>query len=277
MEAECRRFNYETARGAMSRLDLISGMCGWAAYLLLVPGMRYQLGALRAILTTLTDVFAPPSDITRLLVPPEDLPPSQRSLAPYGYVSCGMAHGVAGLLSTLSIAELLGVSPDPRRAREAITHAGNWLVRQTAWSPRPQWPRVVMPAVSGWEPGSFDSPGWCYGTPGIARALWLAGAATDVAEYQELAKLAVLAALKLDDWRHATPTLCHGAAGVADLVDHIIDLYDDTTLLGYRDTESDGSVVDNVGFLGGAAGMAAVLAATLRTTAPPWTRLLLLG
>ncbi|GHE15468.1 lanthionine synthetase C family protein [Streptomyces alanosinicus] len=185
--------------------------------------------------------------------------------------SAGMAHGPAGPLALLSLAwsagiEVLGQVTAIHRAVERILE----LRRDDAWGP--DW-RV---------PAS-----WCHGSPGIARALWLAGTALDDARLRELAGETVLAALRRPpalrriDGRVG---LCHGLAGLLLIT---LRFAQDTADPAFRPAAHDvaGRLLDRYsasepttpGLLDGAAGvLLAVLSAT--TPVPPaWDRALLLS
>jgi hypothetical protein len=88
-----------------------------------------------------------------------------------------MAHGIAGPLALLSIASSAGWEVDGQTA--AIRAAAQWLLTwQTPGTTT--WP----PYITGRElddgppapaPAAGRRDAWCYGAPGIGRALTLAG------------------------------------------------------------------------------------------------------
>jgi hypothetical protein len=105
-------------------------------------------------------------------------------------------------------------------------------------------------------------------------------------------------------WRLTTPTFCHGAAGLlqvlrrfaADLADPVIasaaDLlsaelaaeFNPETMLGVRSRDPDGAPLDEPGLLDGAAGVALALlglpvtgSAPAPAAAPAWDRMFLLA
>jgi hypothetical protein len=140
---------------------------------------------------------------------------------------------------------------------------------------------------------------WCYGSPGIARALWLAGEALDRDDFRELAVAALravfrrpLAARMID-----SPTFCHGVAGLLQitlrfahdtglpelaeasrgLVRQILAAYRPESLLGFRNLETGDRETDQPGLLDGAPGVALALLAAARDVEPTWDRLFLLS
>ncbi|MEV0825090.1 lanthionine synthetase C family protein [Nonomuraea rubra] len=122
---------------------------------------------------------------------------------------------------------------------------------------------------------------WCYGAPGVARGLWLAGTALDRPDWRELAARTIraVAARPPEAWWLSTPAFCHGRAGLlqvlrrfaADLADPALaataeilaaDLaaeYDPDSVLGLRSVEPEGTLVDHPGLLDGAPGVALAL------------------
>ena len=138
---------------------------------------------------------------------------------------------------------------------------------------------------------------WCYGPPGVARALWLAGLASDRSEYCDLAVAAMAAVFErpIPNRRIDAPTLCHGVAGLLqialrfarrrrrnfstaaqELTAQLLDAHEPDSRFGYRDLKPSGQRTDNPGLLEGAAGVALVLLATA-SPEPIWDRILMLS
>jgi hypothetical protein len=162
----------------------------------------------------------------------------------------------------------------------------------------PDGPRL-KPGSAAEAPNGTSRSAWCYGSPGIARSLWLAGQALDNEQYRKLAVDAMSATYRrpLHIRRIDSPTFCHGVAGLAqitlrfandtrlpefasasrDLVAQLLDLYEPDSLLGYRDLEPGDNAVDQPGLLDGAPGVAMVLLAAASGVEPTWDRLFLLS
>lgn len=275
--------------------DLISGLAGSTLALLARPASEEvdrTLGDLVAALVGLLDQ----DDMAGLAVPPEHVLPEQRATAPEGWTDCGLAHGVAGVVAVLALFATRPPRvrrPVPPRLHAALRRGADWLVAQARGT---RWPRVVLPDGA---PGPVTVPGWCYGTPGVARALWLAGRALDEPGYQRLAVTATLAACRpaaIDELR--SPGLCHGLAGLLTVTSQfardtgdprlaeaagrvlveLFDRHDPQLPFGFRDVEPAGTAVDNPGLLSGAAGIVlALLAARRPTHVPTWLRLFALA
>ncbi|MFE5694581.1 lanthionine synthetase LanC family protein [Streptomyces erythrochromogenes] len=131
---------------------------------------------------------------------------------PEGAAVTGTAHGIAGPLALLALAETTGPPMDGRRT--AVRAAADWLVtvqESASWPPR-----AGAPDGSGAGGGSGRRDAWCYGTPGIARALALASTALGDPAYARLADLALTALAERPGttWDTDGAGLCHGSAGV---------------------------------------------------------------
>jgi lantibiotic biosynthesis protein len=126
-----------------------------------------------------------------------------------GGVVTGLAHGVAGPVAALSAA--LPHLPD---ARPAVHGLAAWLAGQRFADG--SWPGLVPGGAGGRQ-------GWCYGTPGVAWALWAAGAALVHSGLRAVAVDAVeTLCTTFDPDRHLDHdplAVCHGAAGVLLVAD----------------------------------------------------------
>ena len=222
-----------------------------------------------------------------------------------GHANVGLAHGIAGPLALLALAWRGGARVEGQR--EAVTRMVRWLLDHTrADAAGPWWPTCVQnPSAAGPGRDREERPGrpsWCYGTPGVARALQLAGLALDRSDWQATAVAAQRAALSRPDAREAVTDggLCHGWAGLLqttwwmardsgdrELTDHLPQLA--ANLLALSDPAEpfgmtpprprNGWTDDPAGFLTGAAGAALALHTFATDTAPTtgWDRALLIA
>lgn len=287
---------------ACSDFDAISGLAGVAAHLLTQhdrPGTGPALSAALGALVRL--VREPGSETPRWATPPElhvDEEEEARRY-PHGNLNCGLAHGIPGPLATLSLALAPGMRVDG--LREAVTEAARWLAdhrRDDRWGIN--WPSLVTLPDPGPARDGPSRAAWCYGSPGVARVLWLAGAALDDDGLRALAVDAMssvyarpVAVRQID-----SPTFCHGVAGLLQITlrfrhDTRLEVFDDATsalvdqllgafepgdsLLGFRAIEPGGSRIDQAGLLDGAPGVALVLLAAATPVEPAWDRLFLLA
>lgn len=203
----------------LREFDLINGLTGFGAYLLLRGGDGVLA---REVLSYLVRLAIEP--VTR---DDEDLPgwwtdnaSTDRPSAwwPGGHANLGIAHGIAGPLALLAHAMISGITV-PGQA-EAIDRICRELHRWRCGTPaRPWWPGTIR--ATEWRTGSVDQhaaqrPSWCYGTPGLARAQQLAALALGDRRRQRAAEHALTACITderqlalLDD-----ASLCHGWAGL---------------------------------------------------------------
>ncbi|MFI0220382.1 lanthionine synthetase C family protein [Streptomyces lydicus] len=272
--------------------DTISGLARQGRLLLLADDHPGCAAALEQVLSCLVRITQP-IQIAGRGVPgwwcsPDRYPiPDTQSKYPQGDFNLGAAHGICGPLSLLALAFLAGHRLPGHR--DAIRRTADWIVGKTltaggaiSWPARVAYEQETQTAELPTPPAQS---GWCYGTAGIARALYLAG---EVLEDQSLAELATTAirvttsmARVLPDLRG--PTLCHGRAGVLlsavrmaaatgdtrlwqetdGLARHLIDEFSpDEAHFGFRHhVVIDESLhhVDEPGLLEGAAGVALTL------------------
>lgn len=282
--------------------DAISGFAGVGAYLL---GRREGGAAgaaldivLRALVALVASADARPSWWT-----PPGLMGNEAMAAqyPYGDLNCGLAHGIPGPLATMSLALACDVTVPG--LSEAADRAASWLAGHRvddSWGVN--WPVAVPLTAKGvveLEAARPSRAAWCYGAPGVARALWLAGLALDRPDWLALAIEAMRAvyrrpvAARFID----SPTFCHGVAGLlqvtlrfahdtglrvfADaavaLIEQLLGLYEPDSMVGYRSIEPDGGRVDSPGLLDGAPGVVLALLAAATDAEPVWDRAFLLA
>jgi hypothetical protein len=141
---------------------------------------------------------------------------------------------------------------------------------------------------------------WCYGTPGISRALQLAGRALGRSAWEEAA-LDAMRSMRdrpVETWGISGASLCHGWAGLlrtswrmaADSGDHgvravaeiaaarVLAHYDPDSPFGFRYPVAHGLEVDVPGAIEGAAGVAMALHTCLaEETESDWDAILLLA
>jgi hypothetical protein len=152
------------------------------------------------------------------LSPNDLLNARNRTACPNGNFNLGLAHGVCGILAFLAIASLRGV--DVEGQKEAIALIASWVrSKSVIYNTAVVWPYHVS-----WEEevegrpspimGSKDA--WCYGVPGIARTLFLAGKALGDEAMKAFAIHAFhgIFSRQQKEWHLPGPTLCHGISGL---------------------------------------------------------------
>ncbi|WP_427166106.1 lanthionine synthetase C family protein [Streptomyces sp. C1-1] len=241
-EALCRHVD-SIALGSMARFDVLNGLAGVARYLL----MRDPQGqALERVLTCLCEMLMPADHFNCKVprfwstTPPNWQPKTRTHASEGGHLNLGLAHGIAGPLAVLSIASLHQVTVPGQDL--AITGIVELLERfQGIDEYGVFWPNTITLE-------EFDSPSmrrsrsrvsWCYGAPGVSRALQLAGQAHGRDDWLHTAHSSVsaLCALPMGKWMVDHWSMCHGWAGIM----HILRYFTDG-----RDGDQVGRMIDTI-------------------------------
>lgn len=288
---------------SVSTFDQISGLSG--VLLCALPHERQAAApvtpfVVKALAALALEGGEPPAWYT----PPEYLyDDEQRYWYPYGNVNLGLAHGTPGPLAALASAVRLGIGGD--EARSATTVLGDWLASHaTMGDGGPGWDSVVTLAPG--PDGLVEQPthgvgrdAWCYGTPGAARALYVAGEAMDRPDWRELAiaSMETVYDRPVEERGIDSPTFCHGVAGLlqitlrfhhdtglpvfADaataLTRQILDAVELDRPMGIANLEPGDNKVDQPGVLDGAAGVSLVLLSAASEVEPTWDRMFALS
>ncbi len=260
-------------RPSLSEYDLVRGLAGLGTYLLRRDRPEELLRQVLAYLVRLTEPVSAPDEAGT------DAPGWWTSDAPSGWhpdacedghADLGAAHGITGPLALLALALRAGVTVDGHT--EAIDRIAGWLETWRQDGPAGAWwpERLTLDELRAGAPvrPGPNRPSWCYGTPGIARAIQLAALVTGDAARQRRAEDAMGRCLAdpAQLARLTDPALCHGWAGVfttawhaaADastgtIADHLPCL-----LQALLDTTSNSSG-EPIGLIEGRAGVAAAL------------------
>ncbi|MGW4381076.1 lanthionine synthetase C family protein [Kitasatospora sp. NPDC004531] len=164
----------------------------------------------------------------------------QEHLFADGHLNLGLSHGVPGPLMLLALAWRDGVRlPGQLEAMEsAAALLLHWAVRDEHG---PYWPahlnldQYLAGPDSYAKPASW--PSWCYGAPGVTRALQVAGAVLDRPEWTAVARDSVerLLTRPLDDWGMTDHALCHGWAGALHQLGRLNEHFGDPRIEDRRD------------------------------------------
>lgn len=208
---------------ALREFDLISGLTGLGAYLLHRGHDPDLLGQALDYLVRLTEPIQ--TDIGPVpgwwcLDGPSERPNGQWPAGGHG--NFGIAHGIAGPLALMATASRRGavVAGLARAIDRICLWFDQWCVDRDR---RPWWPGRITAAelrAGAVAQRGPQRPSWCYGTPGIARALQLAGLATGDQRLRQRAERALARcatdAQQLDQLTDAT--LCHGWSGLLQVI-----------------------------------------------------------
>jgi hypothetical protein len=221
---EEERLNSGRAGAPMDAFDTINGLTGLGRYLLLrQPHHRELLVRALSYLVQLTR----PVEVHGHTVPgwwaplwqlPEEFRLDTDPSIARGHFNPGVAHGICGPLALLALSCQADIRVPGQE--EAIGQIVNHLLRFQPESGL--WPTTIgfdeFIANSSQAPAADNNPtSWCYGTPGIARALYLAGRALNRHDWQQQAIQALDKALALAPPYITDSTLCHGWAGLLQI------------------------------------------------------------
>lgn len=274
--------------------DTVSGLAGQGRLLLMIadhiaPSHRPLMSELLETLVTLTEpVHVDGEEVPGWWCSPEHyMVDSDRGEFSAGDFNVGMAHGICGPLALLSIAHHAGHRA--HGALDAIRRIVDWLLAtRRADRCGPYWPgRVRRPVgtVGHRDRTPLSSrAGWCYGTSGVARALFLAGRALRDTAVSDTAVEAMVGVLHrpLDEAECRDPGFCHGRSGILQAAVRMAAETGHPTLWACADRLARGLIadfdpsrpfgfgqwagpavpggVDNPGLINGAAGVALALA-----------------
>lgn len=143
---------------------------------------------------------------------------------PGGHANLGMAHGAAGILALLALAIRHGRLVDGQHdaVHRLVTVFDHWRRFDTdgnSWWP--QWLTTDDLRTDTSHQPTAGLPSWCYGAPGIARALHLAAIATGQPDRQaDAERILAQCAAKHVVQQLTELGLCHGRAGLYQTLHH---------------------------------------------------------
>lgn len=289
----------------VSAFDVISGLSGILACLLPVSDGDEAPPLVPFLVRALVELATTDGEPEPWHTPPELLyDDEQRQMFPAGNINCGLAHGIPGPLAALSLASLTG-QVERAAVAPAVTRLATWLTdHATTADDGLAWPTViplrrVNGALRSVTRAGAGRDAWCYGTPGVARALFLAGSALEVPAWRETAIEAMAGVYQRSPAARFidSPTFCHGVAGLLQitvrflrdtglpmfaeqaeaLTEQILASVDPERPMGIANIEPDGTPVDSPGLLDGAAGTSLALLSVATGPEPTWDRLFALA
>ncbi|MGZ4163875.1 MAG: lanthionine synthetase C family protein [Tumebacillaceae bacterium] len=273
--------------------ETVLGWTGVGRYLLLrreEPGVREALHRVLDYLVKLCET----REYEGRTIPGWFIPPETFDL--------GLAHGIPGPLALMALAVRAGVEVPGQRAamRSVVDFLEQWKVEDPYGI---DWPsRISWSEFTEGQSRPSGRAAWCYGTPGVARAIWLAGDALGEEAWKELAVEGFRALFRRpqEQWGLEAPNVCHGFAGLlqmtmrmyADtgveefatyserLVRLVVGLYEPESPFGFADASpmQEGTQLQRhlPGFLEGASGTALVLLGLFSEQVPFWDAVLMI-
>ncbi|MFF3731455.1 lanthionine synthetase C family protein [Streptomyces sp. NPDC002476] len=284
--------------------DVLSGLTGIGRYLLMrQDDMREELeGILAALVRMASDVEHGGSRVPGYwsLVPPTADPDRALPFGADGHLNLGLAHGIAGPLALLSLSCSAGIVVDGQRGamERLVGLLDHWSLQDERGVFWPGWVSFDEWRAGEVGPWRRKRPSWCYGSPGVSRALQLAGRALDRPDWWDLAIRSVASQLSVppSDWVVHDASACHGWAGALhllqffeedcpqvsqvldDIVVRIVESFDADSAFGLRfSVEGSDGKADFPGFLDGVTGVGLALESYARgnTAAMEWGTALL--
>ncbi len=275
-----KRISLKTREVSGDYFDLVSGVIGISAYLLYHNKEKQLSRLLRPI-------------IRRILI--------DKNLSYFYFVKSqrgkkeidfGMAHGMAGVLSVLSLSSINFIEEEG--LKESIEQIAEWFIdNRIDDGYGVNWPYKMGASISS----TASRSAWCYGNPGIAVAMQMAGIATKKRKYRDIAKETMIAAYNkpVKITKINSSTFCHGISGVLQsslrlyrltnqemykqqsrcMINEILAKYDEKARFGYRDFDLE--YRDNPGILNGTSGIILSLVAATSKVDPLWDRMFLLS
>ena len=276
--------------------DLINGLVGLGVYALEGLPRPSAAAVLERIVARLAERARDEPEGAAWFSPPERIPEHQRKEHPEGFFNLGLSHGAAGIVAVLGgacAAGTAGARPLLDRAMDGL------LARRLPADGICCFPHFYVPGVET----RASRLAWCYGDPGMAVALLVAGRGAGEPEWERIAlEVARSAARRPEvEARVQDAGLCHGAAGVAHIFHRMYVTTGDEELAaaarswyeqtlsyhapglgvgGFRSWSTGGpddtlDWRDDPGFLEGAAGVGLALLAAVSPVDPGWDRIFL--
>ena len=249
-------------------LDLSIGLTGTGLYMLERghdDGIELWLESLEDLLFE-EDEFRPP------LTPEVLLSESRQSQFGDAIIDLGVAHGLAGLIATLTRCGEEGYAR--RRCDRVLKSAVDWFMTQKNRIQSDVFPSFV--SVDGRAWGGESS--WCYGDLGAALVLVRAGR---FLEREDVVAAGLDAGLKAMVREPRGPGLCHGLAGLAHGAHRLYDATREPTFLAFAKTTFDRLTRKDPremgpGLLNGIAGVGLACLSAISEHPLDWDRVLLM-
>ncbi|MGM7684181.1 lanthionine synthetase C family protein [Cytobacillus sp. Hm23] len=292
----------------MTDYDVVQGVAGIGRYLLLYKDEPNVLEAIHEIIKYVIRL-SKFKELNGVSIPGWHIKSenlfleSERKKFTNGNFNVGLAHGIPGPLAFLVLTKKVGIEIEGQT--EAIERIVNWLLewkREDEYGPI--WPFNVSfeELMDGNLQGNQRSmEAWCYGSPGVARVIWMAGEVLGVEYWKEISVDSFKATFRrpMSQWNINAPNFCHGYAGLLQiahrmyldsgekeildgrnkLINKVLGMYNTEFPFGYYDIPKgncEQQIVHNPGLLEGAAGTALVLLSLINDKPSDWDSIFLI-
>ncbi|KFA94476.1 hypothetical protein Q664_02905 [Archangium violaceum Cb vi76] len=280
--------------------DLISGLVGIGVYALERMPEPVAERCLREVIGRLGELAQHDANGVAWHTSAARLVGRRQEAGPEGIYDLGMAHGLAGVIALLAGTHAAGVARE--QASGLLEGAVSWLLAHSLGpGGHGGFPWAHAP---GFEPHPARAA-WCYGDAGIAAALQHAAACTHNPVWAEHARALALGVARRPRGETGVKDvgICHGSAGLIQILNRLYQatgepalreaVHDwiswtlasrvhghENSVAGFQALNYEGGQpvwLADRGLLGGAAGVALALLATVSDVAPRWDRVFLLS
>lgn len=294
----------------MLHYDVISGLSGIMAYLLLFKYDNEVKQCIEKILRYLI-ALSESKQMLEFEVPKWYISSNNQFLEREkifyrkGNFNLGLSHGISGELAALTIALQEGIKVEGqanciKKILEILKKFSFMDEKNNIY-----WPgRIKFEEYVGLEKiENYKSrASWCYGSPGIARSMYMAGKTVNDEESSSIAikSLYGICNMSENEWKLDSPTFCHGYSGLLSVIqmmcldtgntifnkgrkkvlDRVISFYEKDAMLGFYDVhEKDYININNelvksnsIFLLTGAIGVILSLLSTIKPVKTGWTK-----
>lgn len=206
--------------------DAISGLAGDVAYLLYFKDNNeikdLIIEVIKYFIMLTEDIKINDSYVPRFFIKSDNaFTERDKLISEYGYINQGLAHGIPSILNILSLSLKNGIEIENQKiAMEKILDILCKYKYETTnniwWYDHISFENFVKEELSEFK--SRES--WCYGTPGIARSIYIAGDILGNEFYKNIALKALkgVASSNKESWGLDSSTLCHGYSSILSVM-----------------------------------------------------------
>lgn len=274
--------------------DVMYGFSGVVNYCTLFRDSQSMMETLKHIVSYLIDICSPKiisgTSVPGVIVSNKNSPfRGEDTNLPY--VNLGLSHGIPGILVSLCKSYKLGIRLPNQK--ETIRMLSDFIKCCGTYSKDIglRWDSAIYLGRNSFNPNN-GRDAWCYGNPGIAYSLLIAGEVLQDEELIDISIDSMRLSLK-EKIGVSSPTFCHGMAGIAyvskKFFDHtgldyfkeeaikisnaIIDQYNENVPFGFKSNEFIGGEtrnLDDAGLLTGTVGTLLAILAINRGKISAW-------